>query len=1114
MTLYDAGAPRRPGDFTRQGDARPRELQTARRALAIAATLLLAACHGATSGNGPLGAPFLDRSGMLEGRDSVTIPLGAGGDRGGWVRVDQRDTDLVLELRTADGRRLSRAAGPADRFGYEHVDLPPGAVPLVLEVRARSRPARTAGFRVQAFRFPPDLETRVRDALRSLAAADRVQADASGDGWTQAVDDASLAARRRALSAAEVELARARSPFVADAALARAGLELLQASKTADALAAADRARAAYQRGGDLLAGADAAVLAGRAALDWMREARGVDAANFEAAFATARRDFDAARAVYVAQGRPVGAAMSDLFLGTVYLLRYDLGNATALWERADRQLVAAGAASERTRVLAELATGRAERGDYRGAAAEFGRLLPMLAPARDDTYAMALLNSGAVLLFLGDTERALERYVAAANLAGPLNDPRILGFAQLGLGICHLRLGQADVATEHLVGALSRLPGDSTQRVVGFVRLAEARRRLADPAGAGRALDEADRLAARVGAPALAARVAVARAEDDLDDGHYDRALDHFDAALALTLPPSHPMIVRALVGRARAARLGAADRRPMLARAGRDLDRAMDLAETSGDPAQIVAVTAERAELAALMGRTEQSLELATRAVDGIRDLASTIGDPDARVTLTARLRDAIELKVALEARAALAHAVRGERAAAERAAANALAAADETNRLVAAPAAAAPRAERERLLDELAQRRLRLQALIDRTPAPAAAIAAVQAEIAVLRSRLTQAAGPATPAARSPVLSAAELRERVPKDAVVVVYSVGRRNSWRWEIARDRFVLTELPPAAALDRRVEAVLRAVRALDVPDAARSAARALAADLLPRTENPLPARRFVVPDGSLSAVPWGLLSLDDEAVPTVQLPSVAALAAGPSRAADARAWTRVALFADPVFDAADPRVAAADGRRASAIDGRPLARLPGTAREAMAIAALAGTARVVLGADATRAALLSLPAGGFDVLHLATHATFEPSAPMLSAIVLSRRDAAGHALPAELRADDVLRWHRVPPLVVLSACDAAAEPSRAAPGLMNLTRAFLSAGADYVVASRWAVSDASAVALMTEFYRELLNEHRPPDAALAAAQRTLARSERWRAPFHWAGFVVTGRVP
>jgi CHAT domain-containing protein len=38
-----------------------------------------------------------------------------------------------------------------------------------------------------------------------------------------------------------------------------------------------------------------------------------------------------------------------------------------------------------------------------------------------------------------------------------------------------------------------------------------------------------------------------------------------------------------------------------------------------------------------------------------------------------------------------------------------------------------------------------------------------------------------------------------------------------------------------------------------------------------------------------------------------------------------------------------------------------------------------------------------------------------------------------------------------------------------------------------------------------------MLERHRPPSAALAIAQRQLAASERWSAPYFWAGFVIQG---
>ena len=192
------------------------------------------------------------------------------------------------------------------------------------------------------------------------------------------------------------------------------------------------------------------------------------------------------------------------------------------------------------------------------------------------------------------------------------------------------------------------------------------------------------------------------------------------------------------------------------------------------------------------------------------------------------------------------------------------------------------------------------------------------------------------------------------------------------------------------------------------------------------------------------------------------------------------------------------------------------LPRLPGTGAEVAAIAQIAGKAAVLesTGFGATQRAVLALNPGSIDVLHLATHAQLDTQVPQFASLVFSRWDKSGAHVSGNLRVRDVLGIRAEPGLVVLSACDAAAEPSTAAAGLLNLTRAFLAARTGYVVASLWPVSDASAVALMSEFYRALITNHLAPDEALAAAQKKLSASGKWAAPFYWAGFVVASAAP
>jgi CHAT domain-containing protein len=58
------------------------------------------------------------------------------------------------------------------------------------------------------------------------------------------------------------------------------------------------------------------------------------------------------------------------------------------------------------------------------------------------------------------------------------------------------------------------------------------------------------------------------------------------------------------------------------------------------------------------------------------------------------------------------------------------------------------------------------------------------------------------------------------------------------------------------------------------------------------------------------------------------------------------------------------------------------------------------------------------------------------------------------------------------------------------------------------VLASLWAVDDEATASLMVDFYRGL-QAGRSPAAALRAAQ--LGRAGRDH-PYHWAGFVMSGR--
>ncbi len=208
------------------------------------------------------------------------------------------------------------------------------------------------------------------------------------------------------------------------------------------------------------------------------------------------------------------------------------------------------------------------------------------------------------------------------------------------------------------------------------------------------------------------------------------------------------------------------------------------------------------------------------------------------------------------------------------------------------------------------------------------------------------------------------------------------------------------------------------------------------------------------------------------------------------------------------VWLALGDRPARPRGEGVLAVAPRPDA-LPGSRREVATIARLAGRdAQVLTGNRATEAAFLRA-APSKRILHLATYGALNKSNPLFSFLEFAPGDVGDRLLEVhevfglELRAD----------LVVLSACQTGLGSGRLAdvpPGddWVGLTRAFLHAGAEQVVATLWAVEDQSTAALMGEFYGDYLAGS-APSRALAEAQRALLAGPATTHPFHWAGFVV-----
>jgi CHAT domain-containing protein len=186
-------------------------------------------------------------------------------------------------------------------------------------------------------------------------------------------------------------------------------------------------------------------------------------------------------------------------------------------------------------------------------------------------------------------------------------------------------------------------------------------------------------------------------------------------------------------------------------------------------------------------------------------------------------------------------------------------------------------------------------------------------------------------------------------------------------------------------------------------------------------------------------------------------------------------------------------------------------AKLPNAPDEVRGIGLIFGsTSRVVVGKAATKTLFMKI-AGDYDYLHLATHGSLNRNAPSLSAIELEPDKESDGRL--ELYEIAGMKLHAR--LVTLSACETALGKGyfTETPGgdeFVGMTRAFLSAGGQNVLASLWAVDDESTRALMLRFYRHLMVMNGAE--ALAKAQQEVRRSDvRYRNPYYWAPFVMVG---
>ena len=243
----------------------------------------------------------------------------------------------------------------------------------------------------------------------------------------------------------------------------------------------------------------------------------------------------------------------------------------------------------------------------------------------------------------------------------------------------------------------------------------------------------------------------------------------------------------------------------------------------------------------------------------------------------------------------------------------------------------------------------------------------------------------------------------------------------------------------------------------------------------------------LVVPHGILHYVSFGALHdgkdywLASRSLRFLPSASVVGFLRTPKKAAAPR---RMLAFGNP--DLGDPRF-----------------DLPSSQQEVMVISGMVPESQAYVRREATETQFKSA-AARYRYLHIASHGEYNADNALQSRLLLAKDDANNGSLTT----DELYNLQLDAEMVTLSACETGLGTVLSGDDVVGLTRGFLYAGADNIVASLWQVDDDATTLLMQRFYTHL-GTGKPKRHALRQAQ--LETRKKYPHPFFWAAFFITG---
>jgi CHAT domain-containing protein/tetratricopeptide (TPR) repeat protein len=867
----------------------------------------------------------------------------------------------------------------------------------------------------------------------------------------------------------------------------------------------------------------------------------------------------------YYEQALPLMSAASDL--AGEGKTRSDLGVALSGTGERHKALVHFDEALELfrklqdRRMLAEVSGNLAMTYDYLG---EYQRALEshqqglgLYRELGDRTsQAITLNNIGTAYSGLGESQKALDAYTAALDINRSLDNRRNIAINLNNIAWVYANLGERQRALNFYGDSLELARAIGDQRTVAST-LNNIANIYTDLGNYSKAIE--------LHSEALPMRRATGDADGEANTftnlgiayaklGDLKRAREDLELALMIHRKSENRYMMARTLRHLGDVRLESGDRGPALA----CLNEALDLSRAIEDPNGASAAMASLARVERDIGNLLHAHELANEALAALESIRLRVASPSLRATLFASARDLQELNIELLMRlhaerpndgfdaAALFASERGR----ARSLLELLAESDAEIRRGVDPRLL----DRERTLELLISGKAEQQTRLlggKHTKTEAVAMAReldmLTVELEQIQSRIREAS-PQYAALTQPVpLNLREIQTEVLEpDTVLLEYSLGTNKSYLWTVTPSSINSFVLPPRAEIESAARHVYELVTArnqkpketamarasrLRQADQAYTAAATKASSLLLTCAGSqiVNKRLLIIGEGVLQYLPFAALpepTADVHAKPPplmvnheiISAPSASVIAVLRHETAARKPADRaVAVLADPVFSADDPRVVQSKkaflNATANGSGGPNFVRLRFSRNEAEEIARLSptGVTLKALDFDASRQTALQSDLGQYRIVHFATHSLLDNEHPELSGIVLSLVDRSGRPQNGFLRLYDIYNLRLGSDLVVLSACQTALGGEIKGEGLIGLTRGFLYAGAPRVVASLWEVDDRTTAEVMKRFYEHMLSGRERPAAALRAAQLALWKARGWEAPYYWGAFTLEG---